>query len=349
MSARDDQFNADLLAGSDDPQLRTLLHALDRVYTAPLPPQRDAALLRALRAQSALVRAPSDPVSRPLSPAVGGATRATPPAEARLVARRRWIQTLPSLLLAVGALGSGLMAAWLVPAGAVPGLGGARGGAVGAPRTHPSVHTAPQVRGSSRGYHLVFRVRLAHVSSRTLQALRTVFTQRLRVFGVTPHIVVLGTAQLDVELPPSSEPHRALLTRLLTEQGALTIHEAGGAAPPLGSHADARQYPVLFTVRDVRAASVRLDAPPPPQAPVLQFSLQTRAARRLAAYTATHGGDHLPIALDGRVIADPRIMDTIAHGQIQLAGLPSVDQARELVAVLRSGPLPAPVVLVPAA
>ncbi len=349
MTVRDDQFTADMLAESDDPQLRTLLHALDRVYTARLPPRCDATLLRTLRAQGASASVPADQGARLVSLASWSNAVVATPADARQVARRRWVQKLPSLLLAVVALCSGLTAARLTPAGAGPGVGGARGGPVGALQKPPSAPTGPQLLGAGRGSHWVLRVRLAHVSLRTLRALRAVLAARLHVFGVTADGVVVSVGQVDMELPPSTARHQALLKRLLTEHGAFSIHDARGAALLLGSHADAHQYPVLFTERDVRAASVRLDAPATAQTPLLQFSLQTQAARRLAAYTTTHVGDHLPMALDGRVIADPLVMDTIAHGQIQLAGLPSADQARELAAVLRSGPLPAPVVLVAAA
>jgi hypothetical protein len=68
--------------------------------------------------------------------------------------------------------------------------------------------------------------------------------------------------------------------------------------------------------------------------PVVRLVLRSPAAERLAAFTNTHVGSYLAIAIDGRIEIGPTIMAGIPGGTIDLSlpdGDPAVDRFRACV------------------
>ncbi len=110
--------------------------------------------------------------------------------------------------------------------------------------------------------------------------------------------------------------------QLLSESGALV-------GQPIVSNNDFKH---MIPVRDADEVTI-------------QFELTRAAASRLQSVTAEAAGSRLALVMAGEVIADPVIRDPVGrYGQIELPGVSVADRDRLILAV-RSGMLPAPVVV----
>jgi preprotein translocase subunit SecD len=76
--------------------------------------------------------------------------------------------------------------------------------------------------------------------------------------------------------------------------------------------------------------------------PVVQFWLNDRGGQRFSHATRNNIGRHLAIVLDGAVIQDPVINDTIGRVGTISGGFSNIQEAQDLALLLRSGALPAP-------
>ena len=75
--------------------------------------------------------------------------------------------------------------------------------------------------------------------------------------------------------------------------------------------------------------------------PSIQFELTDAAAKRFGDVTSENVGRLLAVVLDGQLYSAPRIKDAIYGGHVEITGTFTVDEARNLAAVLRN-PLRAP-------
>ena len=79
--------------------------------------------------------------------------------------------------------------------------------------------------------------------------------------------------------------------------------------------------------------------------PYVSLTLNSKGAQIFANVTAANVGKRLAIVLDGKVVSAPVIREAIPSGQAQISGNFTVDQANDLALILRSGALPAPVMV----
>jgi preprotein translocase subunit SecD len=77
--------------------------------------------------------------------------------------------------------------------------------------------------------------------------------------------------------------------------------------------------------------------------PVVNFHFSEKGASRFGKLTSDNVGKSIAIVLDRLVISAPRIMEPILGGNVQISGQFTTAEASNLVAVLRSGALPAPI------
>lgn len=101
---------------------------------------------------------------------------------------------------------------------------------------------------------------------------------------------------------------------------------------------------IELTGRYLTDASVQLDLGQT-GAPYVAFTLNPDGARIFSRVTGNNIGKYLAIVLDGTVYSAPRIQNKIAGGMGQITGQFSLDDAKLLAVVLRSGALPASVVV----
>ena len=79
--------------------------------------------------------------------------------------------------------------------------------------------------------------------------------------------------------------------------------------------------------------------------PIISFTLNSEGANIFGDFTANNVGNHLAIVLDGKVYSAPVIRERIGGGSGQISGGFSMEEAHNVAIALRSGALPAPLVL----
>ncbi|MBD5400399.1 protein translocase subunit SecD [bacterium] len=80
--------------------------------------------------------------------------------------------------------------------------------------------------------------------------------------------------------------------------------------------------------------------------PVVSTVFDSTGARRFAKLTTEHVGERFAIVLDGKVLSAPVIREPIPGGRGQISGGFTLQQAKDLAVLLRSGALPAPLSVV---
>lgn len=80
--------------------------------------------------------------------------------------------------------------------------------------------------------------------------------------------------------------------------------------------------------------------------PVVSTTFDAIGARRFAKLTTEHVGERFAIVLDGQVLSAPVIREPIPGGRGQISGGFSLQGAKDLAVLLRSGALPAPLSVV---
>jgi protein-export membrane protein SecD len=80
--------------------------------------------------------------------------------------------------------------------------------------------------------------------------------------------------------------------------------------------------------------------------PVVSLTFKSEYVKRFAQITGENTGRQLAIVLDGKVRSAPNLRVRIPDGRSQIEGAFTVDEARDLAVVLRSGALPAPIRIV---
>ncbi|MCH8245641.1 MAG: protein translocase subunit SecD [Bacteroidetes bacterium] len=80
--------------------------------------------------------------------------------------------------------------------------------------------------------------------------------------------------------------------------------------------------------------------------PEVTMVMNSEGARTWARLTGANVGKNIAIVLDGVVYSYPNVMGRITGGRSNISGLESRDEASDIVTVLKSGALPAPVEIV---
>ena len=90
----------------------------------------------------------------------------------------------------------------------------------------------------------------------------------------------------------------------------------------------------------VKPGSARVDIVSTTGQPTVFYTLIGKGRRRWCAFTSSHVGSYSAIVLDNVVISDPLIQEAICGGQTQIAGLHSVNKAKQLALFLNYGAHP---------
>jgi preprotein translocase subunit SecD len=81
-------------------------------------------------------------------------------------------------------------------------------------------------------------------------------------------------------------------------------------------------------------------------APEVTMAMNSEGARTWARLTGANVGKQVAIVLDGVVYSYPVVQERITGGRSQISGLASQEEAQDIVTILKSGALPAPVEIV---
>ena len=123
-------------------------------------------------------------------------------------------------------------------------------------------------------------------------------------------------------------------------------------ANPVGNAADGEEaYDLLAVQRDIELsgeaitdASVEFDQFT--NQPRVSMTMNADGARTWSRVTGANVGEQVAIVLDGVVYSYPRVEERITGGRSSITGLESRAEAQDIVTVLKSGALPAPVDIV---
>jgi preprotein translocase subunit SecD len=199
------------------------------------------------------------------------------------------------------------------------------------------------------------------------QSLETI-RNRVDQFGVTePVIQRQGDNDILVQLPGVQDPARAkdligktavLEFKLVHEGGIASEYVKGDKPLPPGTQIlyewkkdqfgnRQRGEPLLVDSRTLMTGDVltdaRVQAGNMPGSWVVAFTLDSRGARTFEEITSESVGRRLAIILDGKIDSAPVIKSRIPGGRGIIEGNFSIEEAKDLAIVLRSGALPAPV------
>jgi len=195
------------------------------------------------------------------------------------------------------------------------------------------------------------------------QALETI-RNRIDQLGVKePSIQLRGEDSIIIRLPGLDDPDQArrvigkvavLNFQLVAETGSLDNPEDDQQVL-LEEVRDPTTKEVLRTVpyllerkiqlRGDRVRDSRVGFTQTTGAAYVSLSLDDKGKDEFAEVTKNNVGRRLAIVLDGKVQSAPRINEEIAGGEAQITGNFSPQDATELALVLRSGALPAPIVI----
>ncbi|RUM58097.1 MAG: protein translocase subunit SecD [Nautilia sp.] len=183
---------------------------------------------------------------------------------------------------------------------------------------------------------------------------------RLNAFGLSePSVTKQGTDKIVVELPgikTQAEEKRA--KKLISTAAHLELMQVDTKHMPQ-TEKEAAQYgdKILLEKNGTRKYVVKeipiLDGSMVTDArvafnqnnqPVINFTLNSEGAKIFGDWTGKHVGDYLAIVIDNRVLSAPVIKERIGGGSGQIT-VGDAKEAHDLAIALRSGALPAPIVL----
>jgi hypothetical protein len=172
-------------------------------------------------------------------------------------------------------------------------------------------------------------------------AVIAVLERRLDSLGYTDATVGVADGRYLVDVV-ADDDQRPDLERVLTSVGRVEGLATGMAEVQPGVAVTPDAFSVLFHSEDVSAATLGDD---PAAGPIVDLTLDPDTATRFGEYTAGHVGETFAIAIDGTPVVVPQINEAILDGQVRISfadDAESAERARDLVAILMSGPLPSP-------
>lgn len=163
------------------------------------------------------------------------------------------------------------------------------------------------------------------VTREVMQRVQAVIERRIDALGVSEPVLQLqGNRRLIVELPGVKDPKDALET--IGRTARLEIQD------PLGKTA--------LTGADLGDAQLTQDEF---GRPGVSVTFTKDGARKFAQLTRTYQGMQIPHVLDDEVLVNPVVQEPILNGQGVITGRFTIEEAKNLAVLLKSGALPVPI------
>ncbi|MFH0940262.1 MAG: protein translocase subunit SecD [Candidatus Omnitrophota bacterium] len=214
------------------------------------------------------------------------------------------------------------------------------------------------------GMYLILRVDTAQLEEKArpdaVERALEVIRNRIDEFGVKePVVQIQGVDQIVVQLPGMTDRKRALdligrtamLEFKLVSSDTKAISDALSGTVSEGMELKELEGEKLLlrkkadmTGEYLETADVRFDESSFGQ-PIVAMTLKGEGINKFAEVTKNNVGQRLAIVLDGRIYSAPRINEAIPSGEAVITGRFTPDEAKDLAIVLRSGALPAPLVV----
>lgn len=197
------------------------------------------------------------------------------------------------------------------------------------------------------GAHLVYEADMSGVAPEdrdsVLDGLRDVMERRVNVFGVSEPFVATAKSgnsyRLIVELAGIADVSQAI-----NQIGRTALLEFRQVPDDAVYLTYASTTSTGLTGKFLKRAQVVTD--PTTFQPQIEVDFSGEGAKLLAQITERNIGKPLAIFLDGELISAPAVREKITGGRAVISGQFTVEEARNLSALLNAGALPAPVRLV---
>ena len=175
------------------------------------------------------------------------------------------------------------------------------------------------------GTHIVMQAEDTEQNQVTQEAMTQVIgimQKRINEMGLTePIIQQEGANRIIIELPGEKDPQRAIET--IGKTAVLEFKDEEGNT--------------ALTGEDLKDAREQMDQG---KNPVVALEFTDEGGDKFAALTEANIGRHIAIYLDGELLTDPVVNEAITGGRAVITGQRTLDEAKDLAILLRSGALP---------
>lgn len=175
------------------------------------------------------------------------------------------------------------------------------------------------------GTHIVMQAEETQENPVTLEAMNQVvgiMQKRINEMGLTEPIIQReGTSRIIIELPGEKDPQKAIET--IGKTAVLEFKDEEGNT--------------ALTGEDLRDAKEQMDQG---KNPVVALEFSDEGGDKFARLTEANIGRHIGIYLDGELLTNPVVNEAITGGRAVITGQRTLDEAKDLAILLRSGALP---------
>lgn len=175
------------------------------------------------------------------------------------------------------------------------------------------------------GTHIVMQAEDTEQNKVTIEAVNQVINimqKRINEMGLTEPIIQReGGNRIIIELPGEKDPQKAIET--IGKTAVLEFKNEEGT--------------VCLTGEDLKDAREQMGQN---QSPVVALQFTDAGGEKFAELTSTNIGRHIGIYLDGELLTNPVVNDAITGGSAVITGQRTLEEAKDLAILLRSGALP---------
>ena len=175
------------------------------------------------------------------------------------------------------------------------------------------------------GTHIVMQAEDTEENKVTNEAITQVINimqKRVNEMGLTEPIIQReGANRIIIELPGEKDPQKAIET--IGKTAVLQFKDEEGN--------------VKLTGEDLKNAKEQMGQN---KQPLVALEFSDEGGKKFAALTAANIGRHIGIYLDGELLTNPVVNEAITGGSAVITGQRTLEEAKDLAILLRSGALP---------
>ncbi len=161
----------------------------------------------------------------------------------------------------------------------------------------------------------------AKVTDDAVERVLKIMERRINEMGLTEPIIQReGARRIIIELPGEKDPDRAIKT--VGKTAELTFQN--------------EEHEVRLTGNDLKDAKEQMNH----NNNVVALEFSDEGAKKFAELTMENVGRTIGIYLDGELLTNPRVNEPITGGKAVITGQRSLEEAKDLAILLRSGALP---------
>ena len=175
------------------------------------------------------------------------------------------------------------------------------------------------------GTHIVMQAEDTEENKVTNEAITQVINimqKRVNEMGLTEPIIQReGANRIIIELPGEKDPQKAIET--IGKTAVLQFKDEEGN--------------VKLTGEDLKNAKEQMGQN---KQPLVALEFSDEGGKKFGALTAANIGRHIGIYLDGELLTNPVVNEAITGGSAVITGQRTLEEAKDLAILLRSGALP---------